>query len=232
MLNEKSIALAKIDNAGTDWEVLDLPVKTNWTTITLKRQYRKLAILVHPDKNDDAIAPRCFVKLQHAYESLLKSTEQEHNLSEHPNKTSTKSDGRERQRGEFEDKQDPKLKRKRFHAPDSSTEAKFKAFNEIFGDEDLEFHSHSWKKFCGRTGSAESVGNTAQHVDTVPVTHNKPTAHMQDELRSGTEPAPSTTILPHCCLLCRRQFTSFESFKRHIDHSALHKTNVSKSNRL
>jgi len=230
MLNEKSIALAKIDNAGTDWEVLDLPVKTNLTTITLKSQYRKLAILVHPDKNDDTIAPRCFIKLQHAYESLLKSTEQEHNLSEQSNKTSTKSNARERQRGEFDDKQDPKINRKRFHAPDSSTEAKFKAFNEIFGDEDLEFHSHSWKKFCDR--NADSVGNTAQHVDTVSATNNKPTAYMQDEQRSGTEPAPSTTILPHCCLLCRRQFTSFESFTRHIDHSALHKTNLSKSKLL
>lgn len=232
MLNEKCIALAKIDNAGTDWEVLDLPFKTNWTTITLKSQYRKLAILVHPDKNDDAIAPRCFVKLQHAYESLLKSAEQEHNLSEHRNNTSTKSDATERRRGEFDEEHDPKIKRKRFHAPDSSTEAKFKAFNEIFDDEDLEFHSHSWKKFCGRTGNTDCVGNSGQHVDTVPVTHDTPIANMQDELRSGTKPAPSTASLPHCCLLCRRQFTSIESFKRHIDHSALHKTNLSKSKLL
>lgn len=225
MLNEKSTALARIDNANTDWEVLDLPDKTKFTSITLRSQYRKLAILVHPDKNDDVIAPRCFVKLQHAYESLLKLTEEVHTSS-----SGNKSDTQERE-GAFNEKNDHKPKRKRFHAPDLSTEAKFQAFNEISGDDDLEFHSHSWKKFCGRSNT-DNVGNNTQPVGTVPVESNVPTSNSHDEPLPGTESTPFTPILSQCCLLCRRQFTSLESLKKHIDHSAMHQTNLSKSKLL
>lgn len=226
MLNDKCIALEKVLKAKTDWEVLELHNGAKLTGVTLKSQYRKLAILVHPDKNDDTEAPQGFVKLQQAYESLLKLTDQKHDPPEPSNGFDSKSEAQAHHRqDEYETKSDNKFKRKRRYTPDLSTEAKFNAFNEIFGDDDLETHSDSWKKFCDRNAGANN-NNSADPIDTIPLTGSTERPASSDTHSIGAESSRSVADPPHCCLLCRRQFTSLETLTRHVNNSALHQANL------
>lgn len=231
-MKNKRFTQERIENAKSDLEVFDLSLGIKLSPTVLKTQYRKLAVLVHPDKNDDENAPKCFIKLQQAYESLLELTERQNDLTERT--SSHQRDGVEPNIG-------TKHKRKRYNDPELSTEAKFKAFSEIFGEDDLEVHSDSWKKFCNRNPSNINTSKTSNTSTTANNSYSTAygitsTDHASHPGNTGpipassgvkgdaTESAQSSTL--HCCLLCRRQFTSQESFTRHVNHSALHQTNL------
>eukprot|EP00741_Cyanophora_paradoxa_P009317 tig00000144_g9025.t1 len=62
-------AILKIIAASTHFETLAL--QPGCTTDEIKKNYRRLALLVHPDKNDSKEAEEAFKKLQSAFEVLF-----------------------------------------------------------------------------------------------------------------------------------------------------------------
>ncbi|XP_043701104.1 uncharacterized protein LOC122651683 isoform X2 [Telopea speciosissima] len=66
--------MKRIKNSGNHYETLELPPYKTIDATVLKREYRKKAILVHPDKNmGSQLASESFQKLQCAYEVLADS---------------------------------------------------------------------------------------------------------------------------------------------------------------
>ena len=51
---------------------LGLSINEDWQESDLKRQYRRLALLNHPDKNKSADATHQFQQIQESYEYLMK----------------------------------------------------------------------------------------------------------------------------------------------------------------
>merc|ERR1711871_1842736 len=64
-------AIARVLEAKNDFEVLDLEVKLLEDVALLKRQYRKISLAVHPDKNSHPQATDAFRKVYGAFETLM-----------------------------------------------------------------------------------------------------------------------------------------------------------------
>eukprot|EP00747_Dinoflagellata_sp_TGD_P184534 gnl/TRDRNA2_/TRDRNA2_40221_c0_seq1.p1 gnl/TRDRNA2_/TRDRNA2_40221_c0~~gnl/TRDRNA2_/TRDRNA2_40221_c0_seq1.p1 ORF type:complete len:512 (+),score=123.30 gnl/TRDRNA2_/TRDRNA2_40221_c0_seq1:80-1615(+) len=64
-------AIERVFQAKNDFEVLDLPVQLTEDTAILKRQYRKISLAVHPDKNKHPQAADAFRKTYGAFETLM-----------------------------------------------------------------------------------------------------------------------------------------------------------------
>ncbi|XP_042501972.1 uncharacterized protein LOC122079507 isoform X2 [Macadamia integrifolia] len=66
--------MERILNSGNHYETLELPPYKSIDATVLKKEYRKKAILVHPDKNrGSTLSSESFQKLQSAYEVLADS---------------------------------------------------------------------------------------------------------------------------------------------------------------
>jgi len=64
-------AIERVFEAKNDFEVLDLPVQLTEDLSILKRQYRKISLAVHPDKNSHPQATDAFRKVYGAFETLM-----------------------------------------------------------------------------------------------------------------------------------------------------------------
>ena len=54
---------------GDPWELIGVPEGSEHAVI--RKAYRKLSLIYHPDKNPDPEAQEYFVKITKAYETLL-----------------------------------------------------------------------------------------------------------------------------------------------------------------
>ena len=69
-------AIDRVLNAENEFEVLDLPVGKISDMTSVKRQYRKISLAVHPDKNKHPQANAAFRKTYGAFETLSDPKEQ------------------------------------------------------------------------------------------------------------------------------------------------------------
>ncbi|KAK7248341.1 hypothetical protein SO694_0022702, partial [Aureococcus anophagefferens] len=69
-------AIDRVLAAENEFEVLDLPVEAIRDASTIKRQYRKISLAVHPDKNRHPQANAAFRKTYGAFETLSDPKEQ------------------------------------------------------------------------------------------------------------------------------------------------------------
>jgi len=69
-------AIDRVFAARNDFEVLDLPAQEIKELGTLKRQYRKISLAVHPDKNSHPQAADAFRKVYGAFETLMDARQQ------------------------------------------------------------------------------------------------------------------------------------------------------------
>jgi rhodanese-related sulfurtransferase len=69
-------AIDRVLEARNDFEVLDLPAQEIRELGTLKRQYRKISLAVHPDKNGHPQAADAFRKVYGAFETLMDARQQ------------------------------------------------------------------------------------------------------------------------------------------------------------
>merc|ERR1719189_2142882 len=69
-------AIERVFEANNDFAVLDLPPQRIADTAVLKRQYRKISLAVHPDKNSHPQAADAFRKVYGAFETLMDPKQQ------------------------------------------------------------------------------------------------------------------------------------------------------------
>ena len=75
-------ALERIFEASNEFEVLDLPVELTEDFTKIRKQYRKISLSVHPDKNKHPQADAAFRKVYGAFETLSDPAQQRRLLFE------------------------------------------------------------------------------------------------------------------------------------------------------
>jgi len=199
----KSEALLQITRANTNREVLGFTSSEVISIASINSQYRKLAILVHPDKNEAENASQCFLKLKDAFEWLVAAVDID-------GKTGAGRD----------DKGNKSKKRKAHQGTNTATSAeKFKAFSELFTEEEINGHTENWKRFHSGASLAEAPAGTRN----TPVSEATPaTSNPGEEAKDACNSQNRDFV----CLLCKRRFKSAEQQAKHELTSALHKANL------
>ncbi|KAL3674879.1 hypothetical protein V7S43_000805 [Phytophthora oleae] len=248
------LEVSRILDCGTHYQVLKLvqpehpPVFTDVQQV--RRRYKELAILVHPDKNRAADAEAAFKRLGEAYECLVDEISQRKYLQQlrtHRPNTGTKAT---KQKYQF------KRKRKTQSTPKSeegpSLPKRRRTPEEIWQEFQRQEEELARQQFQARgfdrvyeseskraTGTANpsSTGSPEekQHIlnsDLDAKAGNWAAWSNPTSKRRKTEPAISkldvtgtTNTRLVCCMLCRRKFPSVEALSRHETLSKLHLAN-------
>lgn len=113
--------LKHILESETSLEVLGFSNGSKFLSVQeVKDAFRRMVLLIHPDKNDSPHASECFVRLKLAYDEVIGSIE-----------SSSKN-----------------IPRKRGHRdPSSNGEDNLRTFEDLFCDEDILRHAENWKRF-------------------------------------------------------------------------------------
>lgn len=130
----ESLLLAK-----SSLDVLLLRNLKNVSMEILKTQYKKLSLLIHPDKWRDNRANECFVKLKEAFDDISLKFAQRQSDSNSSDGCSIHADNR------F--KSGKRRKRNNSDLFNDSPTEKFDLFNEIVTDDMLASHSTNWNNF-------------------------------------------------------------------------------------
>ncbi|EQC41382.1 hypothetical protein SDRG_01353 [Saprolegnia diclina VS20] len=233
--------VARILGARHHFAVLGLDRVEFADLATVRRQYKLLARVVHPDKSAHAQAEDAFKKLSIAYECLADDASQTQYLA------SITSSSKKRRRGQSND---PPAKR-----PAPTTHIRMRTPDEIYAafmaEEErqaaAEFQKHGFERVF-----IASPKHKTKRVETplpTPEDHRREALLATDlEAKRGgwasfasgkppntsEAPAPSIVAPPQVvtpafhCLLCRRKFKSRDVLVRHEAESELHQANLAK----
>lgn len=128
----RSEILTRILSARSSLEVLGFDNGRAIPTLQeVKDQYRKLALLVHPDKNDALNSHECFVRLKLAYDDVIAYVGAPHSRND--------------------------TKKRDCPFQSSRNEEASSSFEDMFNEEDIMRHAENWKKFRSSDSQA-SVG--------------------------------------------------------------------------
>ena len=251
--SELGLLLEHILQASTSIETLNFNLGESLNESTVRTQYKKLAVLVHPDKNASPTANECFIKLKAACEDLLLnivSTTTAPHLQDDIAAAAGKTEH---------------PKRKHFAtsmqaAVHRTSDEKFQSFNAAVSDEELNIHSNNWSKFLqefntrkkGRMEASTSIGTvegkdefvegrerevsdrgglqgTNTHLEETETTTNKlePSLSHASSTQSSTLSQQSKSY-HFLCELCARRFQSINGLLRHQKQSVLHAENLKK----
>lgn len=241
--------VVRVLRCSTHYEVLKLnepdyaPVFIDVQQV--RKHYKDLAILVHPDKNRTTDAESAFKRLSEAYECLVDELSQRNYLQQLQSKTQLK---RARQKPTYKRKrktpsksaseenislpkrrlwtseqirqkflrEEEELARQHFHA---------KGFDRVY-ESTIKQPAHVAGDAASSTEEQHTVLNSDLDLKAKKWTRwNKPGLESVFEhgARSNTRAVSSTLI---CCLLCRRKFSSVDALHRHEALSKLHLMNV------
>jgi DnaJ-class molecular chaperone len=211
----------------------------------LKKRYRILAVKVHPDKSNHTQAGEAFQKLHTAFESLLEQTQQSNKnnvtISDRKSNQSKQRENHSKKGKEHNLKEQYEKRWKeeefKFHFNQSQQKELFKKRKlnniieknffveelnnmrqELINDDDyvneINERSHSWKKFSSHTHNSNS--NIVKDIHLNEIERKDYDDHMTRKIRHDC----------YVCLLCRRQFQSYENIQYHNLYSTLHDSNM------
>ncbi|POM77488.1 Molecular chaperone DnaJ [Phytophthora palmivora] len=249
------IEVSRILGSSTHYEVLKLeqldyaPVFANVQQV--RRHYKELAILVHPDKNREPDAEAAFKRLSEAYECLvdeisqcnylqqlqvpqpkseLKTANQKYKCKrkwKSMAKTTQEPNSRKRRSPEeiwqkFQ-REEEELARQQFHA---------KGFDRVY---DSKRTADVDEAATNSTTTTEQLQSILDSNLDAKATKWAAWSKTTSKRRRVEAPESAQTILPAnvpgassliCCFLCRRKFPTVEALARHETLSKLHLTNV------
>ncbi|KAG1711309.1 hypothetical protein DVH05_008562 [Phytophthora capsici] len=243
------LEVSRILHCDTHYQVLKLSQSEHSPKFTdaqqVRRRYKELAILVHPDKNRASDAEAAFKRLSEAYECLVDETSQRNYLQQlqaHRPKTGTQipkqkyqykrkrknpsktksEEGPKRRRTpeeiwqEFQ-RQEEEIARRQFQA---------KGFDRVY---------ESASKRPGGTSNPSSTGSPEEQQNILnsdlgakasnwAAWSNPVSKRRKREAAIEATATLNTKLI--CCMLCRRKFPSAEALSRHESLSKLHLANL------
>ncbi|KAL7682848.1 putative DnaJ domain, Chaperone J-domain superfamily [Plasmopara halstedii] len=228
----------RVLRCSTHYEVLNLKGAKQTPEFVnahqVRKRYKELAILVHPDKNQSPNAESAFKRLSEAYECLVDEISQRAYLQQLNVKTQRKSS---RQKNKYKRKRETPSETMTEHEP--KLPKRMRTPEEIWQEFQREeeelarrhFHAKGCQRYVGLKGKQHAILNidldlkanewAAWNKSTFRRTQTK-LAHEDGANSSARVASPSRIY----CLICQRKFISVEALNRHEALSKLHLANV------
>ncbi|KAK1947572.1 DnaJ subfamily B member 9 [Phytophthora citrophthora] len=244
------LELSRILDCDTHYQVLKLNQSEHTAVFTdvhqVRKRYKELAILVHPDKNRAADAEAAFKRLSEAYECLVDETSQRNYLQQlrvrrPKSDTQTpkqKYQYKRKRKNQSKSEEGPSLPKRR-RTPEEIWQEFQRQEEELarqqFQAKGFDRVYESAAKRPTGTSNSSSTGPPEEQQNILDsdldakagnwAAWSNPTSKRR-KIEVAVEDATASSTKLICCMLCRRKFRNVEALSRHEMLSKLHLANL------